>query len=464
MDLFGPKGGLRRKFANRAGAAAALGVATLLVPSAASAHPAALHAAAAGREWSWEPGVIGGLAFGAWSYARGVRAFNAAAGEPARRAQRRRTTAFAFGLLALFVALVSPLDAVAEQLFSAHMVQHLILILVAAPLVVLGAPNYVLLWALPRGTRVALGRWWTRQRALRAGAHVVVGPGVAWVLHAAAVWAWHMPVLYQAALLNPAVHAAEHLSFFGTAFLFWWCVLQPMGRRRLAYAPGVIYVMTMALQGSALGALITFSTTVWYPAQGLGARAWHLTVLEDQQLAGLVMWIPAGFVYLGVALWLAARWMQGGTASARTRRTVGAAAAAGAATLAACNSGGTVSRFGGARTAGAHQDERAQLAALVATPGTRPPNVDRGRQVIVAAGCGACHMVPSVSGADGMTGPPLLGWSRRTVIAEEIANTPENLVHWLVNPQAVEPGTAIPNLGLTDAQARDVAAYLYTLW
>jgi cytochrome c len=89
--------------------------------------------------------------------------------------------------------------------------------------------------------------------------------------------------------------------------------------------------------------------------------------------------------------------------------------------------------------------------------------VEEGRQTIAAFGCGACHTIPGVRGANGLVGPPLLWWSRRTYIAGELPNTPDNMVRWIRDPQRVEPGTAMPALGLTDQQARDVAAYLYTL-
>ena len=90
-------------------------------------------------------------------------------------------------------------------------------------------------------------------------------------------------------------------------------------------------------------------------------------------------------------------------------------------------------------------------------------NPHRGRQLILEKGCGACHTVPGIYQARGMVGPPLFFWSRRTLIAGELPNTPANLVRWLKNPPAVEPGTAMPNLGLSDQQARDIAAYLYTI-
>jgi cytochrome c len=90
-------------------------------------------------------------------------------------------------------------------------------------------------------------------------------------------------------------------------------------------------------------------------------------------------------------------------------------------------------------------------------------NATRGKELIQAYGCGSCHTIPGIYTARGLVGPPLMFFSRRTMIAGELPNSPDNLVHWIRNPKEVEPGTAMPNLGLTDYEAHDVAAYLYTL-
>jgi cytochrome c oxidase assembly factor CtaG len=127
-------------------------------------------------------------------------------------------------------------------------------------------------------------------------------------VHLAAVWAWHVPMLYEAALANRAVHAAEHAAFLGTGVLFWWAVLH----RKQSYGAGVLYVFGMALQSTLLGALLTFARAPWYTSH-LGSTAeWGLTPLEDQQLAGLVMWVPGGLVYLMAALTLFGLWLNVG--------------------------------------------------------------------------------------------------------------------------------------------------------
>ena len=218
--------------------------------------------------------------------------------------------AFGTGIVTLITALASPLDAMADLLFSAHMVQHLLLILVAAPLLILGAPALPALWALPRARRRALGGWWRRAAELRSVVHALTAPGSAFVLHLAALWFWHMPAPYQAALRSPDVHAIEHLSFLGTALLFWWAVAPSLGRPRASEGAGILIVVGTLLHSGALGALLMFSRTPWYPAHEAGARAWGMTTLEDQQLAGLIMWIPASLVYVAAAASLFLRWMR----------------------------------------------------------------------------------------------------------------------------------------------------------
>ena len=180
----------------------------------------------------------------------------------------------------------------------------------AAPLLVLGVPVLPMLWALPRSSRVAVGTWWIRRTYLRTILHTILHPGSVFVLHMVAIWFWHLPVPYQAALRDPATHALEHLSFFGTALLFWWCIAAPIGRPCAHDGADLLLVGGTLMQSGVLGAALVFSRSPWYPVHAAGARAWGTTLLDDQQLAGLLMWIPASVVYLGAAVWLFLRWFQ----------------------------------------------------------------------------------------------------------------------------------------------------------
>lgn len=263
------------------------------------------------RTWRFEPVTIVALAAGAAVYAVGARRLRAHAGGR-RGVPRWRRWCWGSGLAAVAAALLSPLDAAGDALFAAHMVQHLVLIVVAAPLLVLGAPLLPALWAFPAGARRTMGRWWKRSRALRAVAHAAGEPMVVWGAHVAALWLWHLPLPYQAALESDVVHALEHASFLGTAVLFWWVVLHPVGRRRLGWGAAVLYVTAAGMQSAALGAILAFARTPWYPVQETAALAWGLTPLEDQQLAGMIMWIPAGVAYLVAAGWCFVEWMRAG--------------------------------------------------------------------------------------------------------------------------------------------------------
>jgi cytochrome c oxidase assembly factor CtaG len=256
--------------------------------------------------------LVGLAATTALFYGAGLRRLWSAAGS-GRGISRGRAAAFTAGLVALAVALVSPLDPLGDALFSAHMAQHLALILVAAPLLVAGAPRLAMLWALPQPWRGRVGG------AVARGVGRLTRPVVAFAAASASLWLWHLPRAYQAALARDPVHAVEHASFLGTALLFWWVVLQPEGRRGLSRGAAILYVLAMAVESSALGALITFSPRLLYAAHVPWTAAWGLSPLQDQQLAGLIMWVPAGFVYLGVMGWLFLGWLEESDASWRRR-------------------------------------------------------------------------------------------------------------------------------------------------
>lgn len=257
--------------------------------------------------WARDPFIIIGLALTAWLYWRGLRRVWR---ESTRGRERRKWEAWAFacGWLALFVALVSPLHPWGEVLFSAHMTQHEILMLVAAPLLVLSRPLVPFLWALPARWRQSLGGL-GKERGVQAVWRTLTNPLVAWAIHAVALWMWHVPALFQATLSSDLVHTLQHLSFLGSALLFWWALLH--GRRGLmGYGAAVLYMFTTSVHSGVLGALITFAHTVWYPAYANTTASWGLTPLEDQQLGGLIMWVPAGLVYIVAGLALMVGWMR----------------------------------------------------------------------------------------------------------------------------------------------------------
>jgi len=220
----------------------------------------------------------------------------------------------------LFVALVSPLHPLGEVLFSAHMAQHEVLMVGAAPLLVLGRPVIAFLWALPVGRARAVGSW-GRAAWFQSVWRRLTNPLAAWAIHAAALWVWHAPALFQATLRSDLVHTAQHVSFLGSALLFWWALVHgPRGL--MGYGAAVLYVFTTSVHSGVLGAFITFTGRLLYPAYAGTTAAWGLTPLEDQQLGGLIMWVPAGLVYVVAGLALCAGWMRESERSVERRGRV----------------------------------------------------------------------------------------------------------------------------------------------
>lgn len=219
-----------------------------------------------------------------------------------RRARLRTGEAVAIlaGLAMLAAALVGPLPALEDRSLAAHMVAHELLMVGAAPLLAHGRAWHLTLPALPFALRRAGA---VILRAVRQSSAWIVQPLPATLLSGAVLWLWHLPGPFVAALEHPAMHALQHLSFLATALLFWAAVQAPAHRRREAAA--ALYLFATALHTGALGALMTFSARSWYPLQG--APLFGLSPLEDQQLAGLIMWIPGGLVYAAAALLQLAR-------------------------------------------------------------------------------------------------------------------------------------------------------------
>jgi len=256
--------------------------------------------------WSIEPWVLACLVVSGALYVIGLARLWRHAGA-GRGVHTRRAFAFAAGWLLTAAALAGPLDALAAHLFSAHMLQHEALMVVAAPLFVIGRPLGAWAWALPPGWRRTIGRFFHRP-AWRTPWLVVTGPLVAWLVHALALWLWHIPAWFEAALADRGVHALQHASFLLGALLYWWSVLGFGAQRNRGAAMASLF--TTMVHTGALGALLALSPVAWYPTYAGRTLAFGLDPLEDQQLGGLVMWIPAGFAYVACGLATAAQWLQ----------------------------------------------------------------------------------------------------------------------------------------------------------
>jgi len=216
-----------------------------------------------------------------------------------------QVAAFVGGWLALVLAVESPLEVLGASLFSAHMLQHELLMIVAAPLLVMGRPLAAAVWAFPANARHSLSEA-LRRTGLRAAWRLLSAPMVAWALHGVVLWAWHLPSLFEAALAQPVLHALQHLCFLWSALLFWWA---PLGGSRQGRGATLAYLFTTMLHTGALGALLTLAPTPWYPYYGDRAALLGFDPLVDQQLGGLVMWVPGGLAYLAVGLWVGARFL-----------------------------------------------------------------------------------------------------------------------------------------------------------
>jgi putative membrane protein len=247
--------------------------------------------------WSGDPLVVAGLVVASVLYRRGyVRRRRRGTGDAAAW----RAFAFAGGIAVIAIALLSPLDVMAEALLTAHMVQHLLLIVVAPPLLVMARPVPTAIAVLPPGLR----RISVRVRAAPAIgtiARALHRPVVAWVVFTIVLWAWHAPSLYTWAIEHPVVHAFEHASFLLTATLGWSVALRARVRAPLGALGRALFLVATAVQGGLLGAILLFAPRALYPVHGAGPATWGLTPLEDQQLAGALMWIPPSAVYLTAA-------------------------------------------------------------------------------------------------------------------------------------------------------------------
>jgi cytochrome c oxidase assembly factor CtaG len=293
----------------------AIAILIVFLSTAAHAHDVA---GAPDPQWAWnlDPLVTVPVALLALLYVSGAARLWRRAGA-GRGIRPWQAACFAAGWSLLVGAGIAPLHWLGERLFVAHMIEHEIMMAAAAPLIVLSRPGAALVWSLPPGGRAAIGRI-GRAGWLASAWSQLSRPLPATLLHGLAIWIWHVPPAYQAALASEWLHWLQHLSFLGTAMLFWRAML----RRPLAghHAGSAFFCLfATALHTSLLGVLLVFAREPVYPAQSAASGQWGLTPLEDQQLAGLVMWIPGGLVYAAAALALAGLWIAGSSASAPGR-------------------------------------------------------------------------------------------------------------------------------------------------
>jgi putative copper resistance protein D len=255
-------------------------------------------------EWSLDPLAVAGIAAVAVLYWMATR--RVAAAHPANRHPAYRSWLFAGGLVAIGMALLSPVEAYEGQLFSVHMAQHMLLELVAAPLLLAGAPITLAL-------RAASPTWRRRFLAVLQSrvVHALSFPVVAWLLFAAVNWGWHFSVLYDQALENQLLHYIQHATFLGAALLFWWPVVgADPSPWRLPHPVRLLYVFLAMPQNSFLGVALMSAGSVLYPHYVTNLRDWGPTPLEDQQLGGIIMWVGGDVAFLAAMAVVVVQWMR----------------------------------------------------------------------------------------------------------------------------------------------------------
>jgi cytochrome c oxidase assembly factor CtaG len=245
--------------------------------------------------WSWEPLILLGLGTAVVGYAYAFYHFHHHGWLPrlTRRGliRRRHPWLFALSILTLFVALLSPLAALADLLFTAHMVQHMLLIMVAPPLILSGLPSPLIRWLIIELKARRILAWLT-------------DPIFAFALFNLNLWLWHIPAFYEAALSNTTIHHLEHALFFYTAVFFWWRVIDPTrGWFPLWHWPPArwLYLLVAAPPSYVLGSILWISSGVLYSHYTAVPRLWGFSALADQQLGGMLMWAQ-GWMFFMVSM------------------------------------------------------------------------------------------------------------------------------------------------------------------
>ncbi len=254
--------------------------------------------------WRLDPLVVIGIVVTAGAYLWAVHRVNRA--HPGNRQPSYRSWLFLAGVVAIGLALLSPIEAYEGALFSVHMVQHILLELVAAPLLLAGAPiTLALRVASPSVRRRLLSILQSRF------VHLISFPVIAWVLFAAVNWGWHFSVFYDQALESAPLHYFQHATFLGAALLFWWPVLgADPSPWRLPHPVRLLYVFLAMPQNSFLGVALLSASTGLYPHYVTNVRSWGPTPLEDQQLGGMLMWVVGDLAFLAGMAVVVLAWMR----------------------------------------------------------------------------------------------------------------------------------------------------------
>lgn len=248
-------------------------------------------------QWNWEPSIVIGTALmvGLYLYAVGPLRKKYQLAEHVKKAQ---VCSFLLGICIMFLALVSPLDELGDSyLFSAHMVQHLCITIVGPPLLLIGLPGWLIDPLL-------------RKPVIFRIARVLTFPALAFFLYNFDFWLWHAPPLYNATLENQNMHILEHVTFIVFGVINWWPIFSPSALLpRLSIGGQILYLFLSGMPTVALGAGLTFLPPLYAPYLA-APRIWGLSPAADQQLGGLIMWVPGNIAYIVIVSILFIRWMQ----------------------------------------------------------------------------------------------------------------------------------------------------------
>src|SRR5437879_5710105 len=248
------------------------------------------------RSWPFDPWLLIALLVCAAVYLRGWLALRR---RDSRRWHGGHLAAFLAGLVAIYLALASPIEPFADLLLQVHMLQHLLLMMVAPPLLWLGAPLFPCLRGLPQPVRVFWAAPLLSSRFLRWLFGWLTHPLTALPMFIAVTWFWHLPPVYDLAVRSSAWHYLQHVCFLGVSLLFWYPVVRPYpSRPRWSLWLLFPYLIVADLSNTLLSALLTFSSRVLYPYYAEVPRLGGLSALEDQSAAGVLMWVPGSLVFL----------------------------------------------------------------------------------------------------------------------------------------------------------------------
>jgi len=261
--------------------------------------------------WDWRLEVVAILVLAGSLYTRGWLRIRGRSAKRQSLAAGWRLAAYLGGLVTLGLALMSPIDVLGGQLFFMHMIQHLLLMMIGPPLLLIANPLPFFMWGLPVRARHSLGGWLSRGSTLVRGLRALTAPGVVWMAFVAVLLGWHDPNAYNAALRSEFIHDVEHLTFFASAMLYWWYVIGAGPRwRSLARGPRLAFLLATVPVNMAAGVVIAFAGRPIYTYYTTVPRLWGLSVMQDQMISGVIMWIPGSMMYLLAALILISQLIQ----------------------------------------------------------------------------------------------------------------------------------------------------------